>query len=89
PITIDDQTERGAMLAGAFLITKSDGSHATSPTWPNGRALELNDTNGPVVLYTPGEGFEEFATPAQARQALADRLDQGGTQAELLLQTLA
>ncbi|WP_330210681.1 membrane-targeted effector domain-containing toxin [Pseudomonas sp. AM4(2022)] len=88
PLTIDDKTERGAMLAGAFLITKSDGSHATSPTWPNGRTLELNDTNGPVVLYTPGEGFEEFATPAQARQALADRLDQGGTQAELLLQTL-
>lgn len=88
PITVDDKTERGAMLAGAFLITKSDGSHATSPTWPNGRTLELNDTNGPVVLYTPGEGFEEFATPAQARQALADRLDQGGTHAELLLQTL-
>lgn len=88
PITVDDKTERGAMLAGAFLITKSDGSEATAPTWPNGRTLELNDANGPVVLYTPGEGFEEFATPAQARQALAVRLDQGGTQAELLLQTL-
>ncbi|MBA1431741.1 hypothetical protein FHP26_24440, partial [Pseudomonas orientalis] len=88
PITIDDKTERGAMLAGAFLITKNDGSQATPPTWPNGRTLELNDVNGPVVLYTPGEGFEEFATPAQARQALANRLDQGGIQAELLLQTL-
>ncbi|WP_248748621.1 membrane-targeted effector domain-containing toxin [Pseudomonas sp. MWU15-20650] len=88
PITVDDKTERGAMLAGAFLITKTDGSSATSPTWPNGRTLALNDTNGPVVLYTLSEGFEEFATPAQARQALADRLDQGGPQAELLLQTL-
>lgn len=88
PITVDDKTERGAMLAGAFLITKNDGSQALPPTWPNGRTLELNDTHGPVVLYTPGEGFEEFATPAQARQALAERLDQGGTAAQLLLQTL-
>ncbi len=39
-------------------------------------------------MYTPSEGFEEFATPAQARQALASRLDQGGVEAKLLLQGL-
>lgn len=88
PITADDGTERGALMAGAFLITKTDNSEATAPTWPKGRALPLNDANGPVVLYTPSEGFEEFTTPAQARQALADRLDQGGPQTDLLLQQL-
>ncbi|WP_145916491.1 membrane-targeted effector domain-containing toxin [Pseudomonas synxantha] len=88
PITLDDGTEHGAMLAGSFLITSTDGCAATPPTWSkDGRRLALNDLNGPVVLYTPGEGFEEFATPAQARQALAARLDQGGIDAELLLQT--
>lgn len=88
PLTVDDGSERGALLAGTFLITQTDGSFATEPTWPNGRSLWLDDSHGPVVLYTPGEGFEEFATPAQARAALAKRLDQGGVDAELLLQTL-
>lgn len=88
PITVDDGTERGALLAGAFLITKTDNSWASLPTWPNGRALPLNDSNGPVVLYTPSEGFEEFTNPAQARQALAQRLDESGPDAELLLQQL-
>ncbi|MEN5151457.1 membrane-targeted effector domain-containing toxin [Pseudomonas orientalis] len=88
PITLDDGTEHGAMLAGSFLITSNDGSSATPPTWPKeGRRLALNDLNGPVVLFTSGEGIEEFATPAQARQALAARLDQAGIDAELLLQT--
>ncbi|TFY86291.1 hypothetical protein DYL59_22745 [Pseudomonas kairouanensis] len=88
PLTIDDGTERGALLAGTFLITQTDGSFATPPPWPKGKSLALDDTHGPVVLYTPGEGFEEFATPAQARQALAKRLDDGGINADLLLQTL-
>ncbi|AZE85699.1 hypothetical protein C4J98_4316 [Pseudomonas orientalis] len=88
PVTVDNKTERGAMLAGAFLITRNDGSHDSPPAWPNGRTFTLNEANGPVVLYTPAEGFEEFATPAQARQALANRLDQGSTDAQLLLQTL-
>ncbi|MFL1504791.1 dermonecrotic toxin domain-containing protein [Pseudomonas sp. S191] len=88
PLTIDDGTERGALMAGSFLITSTDGSHATPPTWTNGRTLPLDDANGPVVLYTPGEGLEEFATPAQARQAVAQRIDAGGASAELLLQTL-
>lgn len=89
PITVDDKTERGAMLPGAFLITRQDGSSATPPTWPKGRTLELNDKNGPVVIYTPSEGFEEFATPAQALQALANSLNQGATRAKLLVQALS
>jgi hypothetical protein len=88
PLTLDDGTERGALLAGTFLITQTDGSFASPPTWPKGKSLALNDAHGPVVLYTPGDGFEEFATPAQARQALAKRLDEGGVNADLLLQTL-
>ena len=88
PLTIDDGTERGALLAGTFLITQTDGSFATTPPWPKGKSLALNDAPGPVVLYTPGEGFEEFATPAKAREALAKRLDEGGDNANLLLQTL-
>jgi hypothetical protein len=88
PLTLDDGTEHGALLTGTFLITQTDGSFATPPAWPNGRTLALNDANGPVVLYTPGEGFEEFATPALAREALAQRLDQAGVSKDLLLQTL-
>ena len=88
PLTVDDGTERGALLAGTFLITQTDGSFATEPAWPKGRSLALDDSHGPVVLYTPSKGFEEFATPAQAREALAKRLDDGGVEAELLLQTL-
>lgn len=88
PLTVDDGTERGALLAGTFLITQTDGSFATEPAWPKGRSLALDDSHGPVVLYTPSKGFEEFATPAQAREALAKRLDEGGVEAELLLQTL-
>lgn len=88
PLTIDDGTEHGALLAGTFLITQTDGSFSTPPPWPKGKSLRLDDAHGPVVLYTPGEGFEEFATPAQARQALAKRLDEGGANADLLLQTV-
>ncbi|PRA21285.1 membrane-targeted effector domain-containing toxin [Pseudomonas poae] len=88
PLTLDDGTAQGALMAGTFLITQTDGSFATPPPWPKGKSLALDDANGPVVLYTPAEGFEEFATPAQARQALAKRLDEGGTNADLLLQTL-
>lgn len=88
PLTVDDGSERGALMAGCFLITSTDGSGATPPVWTKGRTLALDETNGPVVLYTPGEGFEQFATPALARQAIAARLDEGGTDADLLLQTL-
>ncbi|MBI6631418.1 hypothetical protein YA0871_02005 [Pseudomonas paralactis] len=88
PLTVDDGTERGALMAGCFLITSTDGSEATPPVWAKGRTLALDEANGPVVLYTPGEGFEQFATPALARQAIAERLDGAGTDAELLLQTL-
>jgi hypothetical protein len=88
PLTLDDGTERGALLAGTFLITQTNGAFSTPPTWPKGRSLALDEANGPVVLYTPGEGFEEFATPAQARETLAQRLDQGAADADLLLQTL-
>lgn len=88
PLTVDDGSEGGALMAGCFLITSTDGSGATPPVWTKSRTLALDETNGPVVLYTPGEGFEQFATPALARQAIAARLDGGGTDADLLLQTL-
>ncbi|WP_314384290.1 membrane-targeted effector domain-containing toxin [Pseudomonas brenneri] len=89
PITIDDGSEHGAAFAGAFMITSNDGSSADTLTSPgSNRAITLNEQNGPVVLYTPSEGFEEFATPALLRQALVQRLDSGGPGAELLRQSL-
>ena len=89
PITVDDGTEQGAMLPGAFMITQRDGSSATPPTWPaGGREIAMNDQHGPVVLYTPGEGFEAFQTPAQLRQALALRIDKAREAANLLQQSL-
>jgi hypothetical protein len=89
PITIDDNTPNGARLAGAFMITTTDGSGQTPPHWPNGnRNMLANQDNGPVVLYTPGEGFEEFANPAQLQAALMQRIDNGGVPAELLSQSL-
>lgn len=89
PITIDDGSEHGAAFAGAFMITSNDGASADTLTSPgSSQAITLNEQNGPVVLYTPSEGFEEFATPALLRQALAQRLDSGGPGAELLMQSL-
>ncbi|MBN2977282.1 dermonecrotic toxin domain-containing protein [Pseudomonas lactucae] len=89
PLTIDDGTPNGASLAGAFMITARDGSSAQAPHWPDGsRRIAANDLNGPVVLYTPGEGFEEFQTPAQARAALAQRLDDDEPRAQQLEQSL-
>lgn len=89
PITLDDNTPNGARLAGAFMITSTDGSWKTQPHWPNGdKNIKADEGNGPVVLYTPGEGFEEFATPAQLQAALAQRIDQGGIPAKLLSESL-
>jgi len=89
PITVDDSTPNGARLAGAFMITTTDGSGQTPPHWPNGnKNMPATQDNGPVVLYTPGEGFEEFATPAQLQAALMQRIDKGGVPAELLSQSL-
>lgn len=89
PITVDDNTPNGACLAGAFMITTTDGSGQTQPHWPNGnKNLPASQDHGPVVLYTPGEGFEEFATPAQLQAALMQRIDKGGVPAELLSQSL-
>lgn len=89
PITVDDCTPNGARLAGAFMITSKDGSSATAPHWPEGgRNILADELNGPVVLYTPSEGFEEFATPAQLQYALAQRINEGGVPAKLLAQSL-
>lgn len=89
PITVDDNTPNGARLAGSFMITATDGSRATSPHWPNGNKNIMADNgNGPVVLYTPGEGFEEFSTPAQLQATLMHRIDKGGVPAALLSESL-
>lgn len=89
PITVDDNTAVGARLAGAFMISRNDGSAAEAPHWPNGsKSILADERNGPVVLYTPGEGFEEFATPAQLHTMLAQRINNGGIPATLLAQTL-
>lgn len=89
PLTVDDNTPTGARLAGAFMLTATDGSSATTPHWPNGdKSLLASEDNGPVVLYTPGEGFEEFANPAQLQAVLMQRIDNGGVPATLLSESL-
>lgn len=90
PLAVNDSSKMGALLAGAFMISSRDGSSSTPPPWPDsGRTLLADDQNGPVVLYTPSEGFEEFDTPAHLRAALVQRLNDGGSQAGLLTQSLA
>lgn len=89
PIRIDDNSANGAFLAGCFLITRSDGSSAEAPyTASDTRNIGLDDTTGPVVLYTPGDGFEEFASPGKAREALMQRIDNDDEKANLLLKSL-
>lgn len=89
PIRIDDNCANGALLAGCFLITRSDGSSAEAPyTASDTRSIGLDDTTGPVVLYTPGEGFEEFASAGDAREELMQRINNGGEKANQLLKSL-
>lgn len=71
PLVINDNSASGARLAGAWLVTRKEGS------------APGND-DGPVVLCTPSEGLEPFENSAQAFQALAQRLDARGTAATLL-----
>ncbi|MGA9701664.1 dermonecrotic toxin domain-containing protein [Pseudomonas sp.] len=76
PIRVNDNTETGSLLPGAFMITTSDGSSSSSPHWPDGtKNIEGNHLNGPVVIHTNEDGFEEFETPDKALQALAEKLD--------------
>lgn len=89
PIRIDDNTPNGALLAGCFLITSKDGSSADAPyTATDIRTIALDAPNGPVVLYTPCDGFEEFATPADAREALLHRINDDDEKASVLLKSL-
>ncbi|WP_156421245.1 dermonecrotic toxin domain-containing protein [Pseudomonas libanensis] len=89
PIRVDDNSPNGALLAGCFLITRSDGSSAEAPyTASDTRSIGLDDTTGPVVLYTPGEGFEEFASPGDAREALMQRINNDDEKATQLLKSL-
>ncbi|MGF6094249.1 dermonecrotic toxin domain-containing protein [Pseudomonas sp. 18175] len=89
PIRVDDNTPNGALLAGCFLISSSDGSTAGSPYKPaDTRSIGLEDSFGPVVLYTPGEGFEEFDSPGEARNALAQRINNDEEKAAQLLKGL-
>lgn len=89
PIRIDDNTPNGALLAGCFLITRKDGSSAEAPySATDIRNIGLDAPNGPVVLYTPCDGFEEFATPADAREALLRRINGDEEKANVLLKSL-
>ncbi|MGQ7862003.1 dermonecrotic toxin domain-containing protein [Pseudomonas sp. 32A] len=89
PIRIDDNTPNGALLAGCFLITNKDGSSAEAPySATDIRNIGLDAPNGPVVLYTPCDGFEEFASPADAREALLRRINGDEEKANVLLKSL-
>lgn len=77
-LTVDNGTPEGARLAASFILAVSDG-HAS---------IRVGETHGPLVLYTPGQGFEEFADAEQLHQVLAARINAGEAAGELLAASL-
>ncbi|VVO25882.1 dermonecrotic toxin domain-containing protein [Pseudomonas fluorescens] len=93
-LTVENGTPEGARLAASFILTPGDGAWTTSPHWPNGhKNISTNGVggatvHGPVVLYTPGQGFEEFPALEQLHQTLVARINAGGAASELLVRGL-
>ena len=87
PLKLEVPRPAGSLLAGAFLITSSDGSSATRPF--NGantdRTLLPGQQQGLTVLYTPRDGYETFDSPAKALAALRQRINDDPDAAEQLL----
>ncbi|AZE59545.1 MULTISPECIES: dermonecrotic toxin domain-containing protein [Pseudomonas fluorescens group] len=93
-LTVDNGSAQGQRLAGCFVVTPSDASLATLPHWPNGhKNLSTQGTagstvHGPVVLFSPVQGLEEFATLQALHDGLTARLDAGEEAGRLLACTL-
>ncbi|MEB0046630.1 DUF6543 domain-containing protein [Pseudomonas sp. Dout3] len=89
-LRVENGTPEGERLATSFILTPSDGAWTTTPHWPSGhKNVSTNGVggsvvHGPVVLYTPGKGFEEFPLLESLHQTLVARIN-GGTEDGRLL----
>lgn len=90
PLKLDVPTPSGTLLAGAFLITGSDGSSTARPfnDPETDRTLSPGEQRGLAVLYTPRDGFEVFDSPAQALAALRQRLSDDAEAAQQVKESL-
>ncbi|MBK3442936.1 hypothetical protein [Pseudomonas lactis] len=90
PLKLEVPRPAGSLLAGAFLITSSDGSSATRPfnSANTDRTLLPGQQQGLTVLYTPRDGYETFDSPAKALAALRQRINDDPDAAQQLLQSL-
>lgn len=86
-LTLNTGDAQGVRLAGSFVLTSSDGSSPVHPHWPNGhKNLSTHKAGeGTVVLFTPSQGFEEFATLQTLHDTLKARIDAGDDTGRLLI----
>ena len=89
-LTLNTGDAEGARLPGSFVLTSSDDSRPVLPHWPYGhKNLSTHKAGaGTVVLYTPSQGFEEFATLQTLHDTLKARIDSGGDTGRLLIASL-
>ncbi|PHN26124.1 hypothetical protein [Pseudomonas sp. ICMP 460] len=84
----------GARLAGSFVLTPSDGSSPVRPHWPYGHknlsthGIGASISEGPVVLFTPDQGLETFATLHALQDALKARINAGEDSGRLFVSGL-
>ncbi|WP_248128212.1 hypothetical protein [Pseudomonas sp. W2Aug9] len=90
PLKLDTPKPNGTLMAGAFLITSSDGSSTQRPfnNSDTNRALSPSEQRGLTVLYTPRDGYEVFDSPAKALQAWRQRLSNNAYAAQQAKQRL-
>lgn len=90
PLKLDTPKPDGTLMAGAFLITRSDGSSTQRPfnNADTNRALSPSERHGLTVLYTPRDGYEVFDSPAKALQAWRQRLSDNTYAAQQAKQSL-
>lgn len=90
PLKLEVPRPAGSLLAGAFLITSSDGSSATRPfnSAQTDRTLLPGQQQGLTVLYTPRDGYETFDRPAKALATLRQRINDDPDAAQQFLQSL-
>lgn len=90
PLKLQLPSPAGSLLAGAFLITGSDGSSAQRPfhSPQTDRTLLPGQQQGLTVLYTPRDGYETFDSPDKALATLRQRINDEPEAAEQLRQSL-
>ncbi|WP_330209082.1 hypothetical protein [Pseudomonas sp. AM4(2022)] len=89
-LTLSTGDAEGVRLAGSFVLTSRDGSSPALPHWPYGhKNLSTHRAEaGQVVLYTPNQGFEEFATLQTLHDTLKARINTGEDTGRLLIASL-